>query len=179
MKQIPQNYIVLFGSIVTVILISAIFLGYSSVQHISDEPEKIFVEQIRDSPHEYDANIQCHGNELCLTEKIVKILDGDTIYLDGGYEIRLSLTNTPERHELGFYEASQFTADMCPVGTRVMVDQDDKQAYDVYGRILGKVVCGNKVLNSELLYANHANILTRYCSTSEFSDEKWAQEFGC
>ena len=126
-----------------------------------------------------DANFQCSGNELCLTEKIVRIVDGDTIYLDGGHEIRLSLTNTPERHEKGFYEASQFTVDMCSVGTKATVDQDDKQPYDVYGRILGKVVCDNKLLNSELLYAGHANILNRYCHTSEFSDEIWAQEFGC
>ena len=132
-----------------------------------------------DFPYEDDANIKCQGNELCLTEKIVKIIDGDTIHLEGGYKIRLSLTNTPERHELGFSEAGQFTANVCPVGTRAMVDQDDEQPYDVYDRILGKVVCGNKVLNSELLYAGHANILSRYCSTSEFSDEKWAQGFGC
>ena len=127
----------------------------------------------------HDANLQCTGNELCLTGKITRIVDGDTIYIDGVYEIRLSLTNTPERHEMGFYEANQFTAEMCSIGTFAIVDQDDQQPYDVYDRILGKVICGEKVLNSELLYENHANILTRYCSTSEFSNETWAQEFGC
>jgi len=35
------------------------------------------------------------------------------------------------------------------------------------------------LLNSELLYAGHANILARYCSTSEFAGEAWAKEFGC
>ncbi|WP_246282092.1 thermonuclease family protein [Nitrosopumilus ureiphilus] len=127
----------------------------------------------------HDVNLSCTGNEQCLTGMITRIVDGDTIYLDEDHEIRLSLTNTPERHEMGFYNASQFTAVLCPVGTKATVDQDDKQPYDVYGRMLGKVTCGNKVLNSELLYAGHANILTRYCSTSEFSNEIWAEEFGC
>jgi endonuclease YncB( thermonuclease family) len=127
----------------------------------------------------HEKNIKCTGDELCLTGTITRIVDGDTIYLDGIHEIRLSLTNTPERHEMGFYDASQFTAEMCPVGSQATVDQDDKQPYDVYDRMLGKVTCGKKVLNSELLYENHANILIRYCPTSEFSDETWAQEFGC
>lgn len=122
---------------------------------------------------------QCMGDRLCLSEMIVKIVDGDTLYLQGGYEVRLSLTNTPERHEIGFYDASQFTAKMCPVTMTAVFDQDDEQPYDVYGRLLGKITCNNKVLNSELLYAGHANILKQYCSTSEFSDESWAKEFGC
>lgn len=127
----------------------------------------------------HEKNIKCTGDELCLTGTITRIVDGDTIYLDGIHEIRLSLTNTPERHEMGFYDASQFTAEMCPVGSQATVDQDDKQPYDVYDRMLGKVTCGKKVLNSELLYENHANILIHYCPASEFSDETWAQEFGC
>lgn len=126
-----------------------------------------------------DDKITCNGTKLCLTEKILRIVDGDTIYLSGGYEVRLSLTNTPERHQIGFYDASQFTAEMCPVTSTVTVDQDDMQPYDAYDRLLGKVTCNNKILNAELLYAGHADILTQFCSTSEFSDESWAREFGC
>ena len=61
----------------------------------------------------------------------------------------------------------------------IRIDQDDLQPYDVYDRLLGKVYCGDKVLNSELLYSSHANILTQYCDTSEFSGESWAQNYGC
>ena len=42
-----------------------------------------------------------------------------------------------------------------------------------------KMICDGKNLNSELLENDHAWILTQYCSTSEFSDEDWAKEFGC
>ena len=121
---------------------------------------------------------QCLGDELCIKANVERIVDGDTIYIEG-YKVRLSLTNTPEKTESGFSEATEFTKRLCPVGSIVIVDQDDKQPYDVYNRLLGKVYCNDKILNSELLFNGHANILTQYCSTSEFSNELWAQNFGC
>ena len=120
----------------------------------------------------------CTGTALCITEKVTKIVDGDTLYTTN-YKIRLSLTNTPEKTESGFSEATSFTAMTCPVGSMIRVDQDDLQPYDVYDRMLGKVYCGDKVLNSELLYSGHANILTLYCDTSEFAGDAWAQKYGC
>ena len=50
---------------------------------------------------------------------------------------------------------------------------------DEYGRVLAKVYCGNRILNSELLYNGYADIMTQYCSTSEFAGEAWAQDYGC
>jgi micrococcal nuclease len=120
--------------------------------------------------------IECTGN--CITEKITKIVDGDTIYT-ANYKIRLSLTNTPEKDKLGFQEATLFTAMHCPPGSMITVDQDDLQPFDVYGRILGKVYCEGGVINEMLLSNGHANILTQYCDTSEFSGEFWAQKYGC
>ena len=123
-------------------------------------------------------NLSCLGNGLCISARIEKIVDGDTIYVEG-YKVRLSLANTPERTEFGFTEATEFTKKLCPVGSVVIVDQDDKQPYDVYDRLLGKVYCNGKILNSELLSNGYANILTQYCTTSEFSNEPWTQDFGC
>ncbi len=120
----------------------------------------------------------CSGNALCVTGKVERIVDGDTIYVEG-YKIRLALTNTPERGESGFSKATEFTKKLCSVGSIAVVDQDDKQPYDVYDRVLGKVYCNDKTLNSELLYSGYANILTQYCKDSEFSNESWAQDFGC
>ena len=121
---------------------------------------------------------QCLGDALCIIANVERVVDGDTIYIEG-YKIRLSLTNTPEKNEPGFSDATKFTKRLCPVGSIVIVDQDDKQPYDVYNRLLGKVYCNDKILNSELLFNGHANILTQYCSDSEFSGESWAQNFGC
>jgi micrococcal nuclease len=120
----------------------------------------------------------CSGSAKCLTDYVTRVIDGDTIYTDT-LKIRLSLTNTPETNQAGYFQATQFTEKLCPAGSKILVDQDDLQPVDVYGRVLAKVTCGNKVLNSELLYNGYANILTQYCSTSEFSGEVWAQKYGC
>lgn len=95
------------------------------------------------------------------------------------YKIRLSLTDAPERNESGYKKATKFTKKLCSVGSTVIVDQDDKQPYDKFKRVVGKVTCSGKVLNAELLYNGHANISKQYCSKSEFSSESWAKKFGC
>jgi endonuclease YncB( thermonuclease family) len=120
----------------------------------------------------------CQGTALCITGMVEKIVDGDTIDV-AGYTIRLSLVNTPETNEVGFREASEFTSTLCPVGSSIVVDQDDDQPFDVYGRIVGKVTCSGKLLNSELLFNGYAKILTQYCRESEFSGEGWAKRYGC
>jgi endonuclease YncB( thermonuclease family) len=120
----------------------------------------------------------CSGTALCITDKVTKVVDGDTIYTKN-YKIRLSLTNTPEKNQNGFSEAKSFTMNLCPVGSEIIVDQDDKQRYDTYGRLLGKVTCSGKNLNAELLENVYASISTQYCKKSEFASESWAKKFGC
>jgi len=178
--QVIISAIVFFGTIFGGLFLYESYLSETELELIPEQTDSnlpLIEKQVESIPD--TTNLQCKGNEMCLAEKIVRVVDGDTIYLQGDYKIRLSLTNTPERNESGFAETTQFTAKLCPVGTTALVDQDDKQPYDVYDRILGKVMCGNKILNAELLYNGHANILTRYCTTSEFSHERWAQDFGC
>ena len=137
------------------------------------------------STSQSSANVQpttssknCLGSAGCYTDYVTRIVDGDTIHT-ATLKIRLSLTNSPETYQDGFNEATEFTEKLCPVGSKILVDQDDLERVDQYGRVLAKVFCGDKVLNSELLYNGHANILTQYCSTSEFSGETWAQNYGC
>jgi len=120
----------------------------------------------------------CTGSAGCFTEHVTRVVDGDTIYT-GNYKVRLSLTNTPEINQTGYLQATIFTQNLCPIGSSILVDQDDLQPVDEYGRVLAKVYCGNKVLNSELLNHGYANIIPKYCATSEFTAESWAQEYGC
>jgi micrococcal nuclease len=138
---------------------------------VQTEPEK--VEPVKTEP-----SINCSGNAECITGMVTKVVDGDTLDIDG-IRIRISLTNTPERDYEGFSEATEFTTSLCPIGSTAHVDQDDLQPYDKFGRMLGKVTCSDKVLNSELLYNNFATISSQYCSTSEFSNDSWAQQYGC
>ena len=119
------------------------------------------------------------GKFKCITDKVRRIIDGDTIELKNYLIIRLSLTDAYERNKPGGPTATAFTTKLCPVGSYITVDQDDRQPFDIYKRILGKVYCGDKILNSELLDNDHANILVKYCNTSEFAKEDWATKYGC
>lgn len=120
----------------------------------------------------------CMGTAECLTGKVMKIVDGDTLDV-GNHRIRLALVNTPERGQPGYSEATTFTSLLCPVGSSVLVDEDDGQTSGSYGRMVAKVFCGERILNAELLHAGHAGIYAQYCSISEFADEMWARQYGC
>lgn len=118
----------------------------------------------------------CKGSAACFTAKVDRIIDGDTIIVDDK-RIRLALVDTPERGEPLYNDAKEFTARLCPIGSDVLVDEDDKQREGSYGRIVAKVYCSDKILNAELIDNGLAVIDERFCSKSEFADEYWAR--GC
>lgn len=125
----------------------------------------------------YGASL-CKGSASCFTGTVTKIVDGDTLDVDGT-RVRLALVNTPERGQPGYREATSFTAALCPVGSNAIVDEDDRQTAGSYGRMVGEVSCSGKLLNEQLLTAGHAEILTSFCGKSEFASETWARQFGC
>lgn len=139
-----------------------------------------------DQKQNVSSQYKCKGTASCIDGTVIKIVDGDTLWVkeivDGVKKykkIRLSLTSTPELKTKEGVEASNFLKKICPVGSKVIVDQDDKKPNDKYKRVLGKVICNGENLNSELLYNNHAKISKQFCSVSEFSAEIWAQKYGC
>jgi micrococcal nuclease len=127
--------------------------------------------------HEYNRSL-CTGSARCFTGKVTRIVDGDTIDVND-IRIRLALVNTPEQGQPLYRDARQFTASLCPVGSTVLVDEDDGQTEGSFNRMIGKVFCGDRVLNAQLLEAGLGEILQRFCSESEFSSEEWAHKYGC
>jgi len=120
----------------------------------------------------------CKGTASCIIGNVSKIVDGDTIDVRET-RIRLALVNTPEIGEIGYSESKQFASELCPVGSEVVVDEDDGQLEGSFGRRIAKVTCGDKVLNEELLNAGFGNILQQFCSVSEFGNDDWAKRHGC
>lgn len=116
---------------------------------------------------------RCLGSALCFEGTVTRIVDGDTLDVDGR-RVRLALVNTPEVGEAGYEAATQFTANLCPIGSRALVDEDDGQTGGSYGRIVGVVWCGDKIANGELVNSGNGTILTEFCPVSEFRHEPWA-----
>lgn len=120
----------------------------------------------------------CRGDAACFYGNVTKIVDGDTIDVDG-IRIRLAIVNTPEAGEPGYQEAKDFTGSTCPVGSEVVVDEDDLQRGGSYGRMIAEVRCGDVNLNEALLDSDLATIDFLVCGRSEFADEDWSDARGC
>lgn len=119
----------------------------------------------------------CLGNARCISGVVTKIVDGDTIHVDGEI-IRFALVDAPKMKYDGG-QARQFIEQICPVGSEVMVDQDDDQLEDKYGRILGMIHCNDMNLNKELLDLGLGDLYSAFCDQSEFATESWAVKHGC
>lgn len=124
---------------------------------------------------------KCKGSARCFYGTIEKAVDGDTLQISGE-TVRLALINTPEKQESGYDAAREFVESVCPTGSDVVVDEDDRQISRSHRRIVAVVYCGpasSKNLNEALLEAGHAEILPDFCSRSEFAGERWAIDYGC
>lgn len=133
----------------------------------------------------YEDAVQDRSSSAAVSGTVTKIVDGDTLDVDGN-RIRLSLVNTPEKGEPGYAEATSFLRHSCPVGTSVAYDLDDGQRQGSHGRMIAKVWCfghppsmQEQSINYKLVIEDHAEILDRFCSKSEFGRQAWAQESGC
>jgi len=120
----------------------------------------------------------CSGEAQCITGKVSKIVDGDTIKVDDK-SIRFALTSTPEINDERGILAKGYVEKTCPVGSTVLVDEDDMQTDGSYGRIIGLIKCNGIILNESVLESGYGEILTSYCKTSEFGNSDWAKRFGC
>ncbi len=120
----------------------------------------------------------CSGTARCITGSVTKIIDGDTIHVNGE-SVRFALASAPELSGYGGVESRDFIDTICPVGSDIIVDEDDGQTGESYGRIIGVIYCNGVNLNSELLDADLGYLEERFCDSSEFANDSWAQKHGC
>ena len=120
----------------------------------------------------------CSGSAACFTGVVNRVVDGDTLEVNGE-RIRLVLVDAPERATRFGPAATEFLRELCPVGSTALVDQDDLQRTDDYGRMLAVVWCGETRVNEAILRAGHARLYRRFCGQSEFGAEPWAAGLGC
>ena len=122
-------------------------------------------------------NELCLGSARCISGTLVKIVDGDMLQVDDEV-VRFALVDAPKiKYDGG--KARNFIELICPVGSPVVVDQDDSQLEDKYGRILGVIYCNNSNLNKELLDLGLGDLYSAFCDQSEFRHSDWALKHGC
>ena len=98
---------------------------------------------------------------------VERVIDGDTLVLDGGERVRLIGVDTPELHhpqkpvEYFAREAAAFTQRMCQ-GKRVRLEYD-QQRVDRYRRTLAYVYLEDgSFLNAELIRQGYGFAYTRF-----------------
>ena len=151
---------------------------------VTGQPESSeFNEQVREQENfqiteEIAQSFDCTGSARCFTGKVTGIIDGDTIKV-AGQSIRFALSSAPEIYEEGGIKAKEFLENVCPIGSTVLVDEDDEQTQGSFGRILAVIYCNDMNLNEAVLDVGLATISTSFCSYSEFSNSAWAKKHGC
>lgn len=117
----------------------------------------------------------------CYLGVIAEIVDGDTIHLRNGDSIRFTLVDSPEINTEKGVQSKEYLESICPVGTRVFVDEDDGQLQRSYGRVIGMVYCNDDSvsLNQKIIENNHGTIYKKFCDISEFGKEDWTIKHGC
>ena len=80
---------------------------------------------------------------------VVKVIDGDSVELQGGDRLRLLAVDTPEKGEPLFDEARQFLADLA-LGKAARIEFAGKRR-DKYGRLLGYLYIESLFVNRAIL----------------------------
>jgi micrococcal nuclease len=125
-----------------------------------------------------DENLDCMGTAKCFSGIVTEIIDGNSILVNDE-SIRFSLSSAPDLQGFGGIESKNFIETICPVGSTVIVDEDDGRVLGTFGQIIGLVYCNDVILNQELLDANLGHLEERFCDSSEFEVTTWAQKHGC
>ena len=121
---------------------------------------------------------ECSGNAKCFIGTVTKVIEGDTIHVDDK-SVRFALASSPDLKGYEGMDSKNFIETICPIGSQVLVDEDDGQPPEGHSRIIGVVHCNDLILNKELLDADLGYLSYRFCDSSEFASSSWAQKHGC
>jgi micrococcal nuclease len=83
------------------------------------------------------------------TVTVVRVIDGDTIVIEGGYHVRYIGIDSPETDEFYYSEATQMNTDL--VGGQEVRLESDITDKDKYGRLLRYVFVGDTFINAEMV----------------------------
>jgi micrococcal nuclease len=83
------------------------------------------------------------------TTTVTRVIDGDTIIIEGGYHVRYIGIDAPESGEFYYLEAKQINEGLV-AGKNVRLERDISDK-DSYGRLLRYVYIGDDSVNAEMV----------------------------
>jgi len=83
------------------------------------------------------------------TTTVTRVIDGDTVIIEGGYHVRYIGIDAPESDEFYYLEAKQFNEGL--VGGKNVRLESDISDKDSYGRLLRYVYVGDDFVNAEMV----------------------------
>ena len=89
------------------------------------------------------------------TARVVEVIDGDTIIIEGGYHVRYIGIDSPEKHEPFYSEAKRINEDL--VEGKVVKLQKDISDQDKHGRMLRYIYIDEIFVNAEIVRMGYAN----------------------
>jgi len=159
--------IAIIAGIIAVIVI----IGY-----VSESPPQTTQQKTTESiPSAQTQQPNCSGEARCYVGKVTGIINGDTIQVDG-QSVRFALASTLEVNKPMGLAAKQYLLQICPIGSKVTVDEDDGQTEGSYERIVALVHCNGMNLNEAIIEKGFGHLSFVNCDKSEFADEAWS---GC
>lgn len=91
---------------------------------------------------------------------VTRVLDGDTVEIEGGEKVRYLLIDTPELSDASCYSQEAFQKNLSLVeGRTVSLSYDPVQCRDIYGRLLAYVRVGDTEVNALLIREGYACLL--------------------
>ena len=118
--------------------------------------------------------LQCSNDKgVCYETTLLEVIDGDTIKDFDDKSIQFSLVSAPELDKKEGENSKVFLEVICPIGSKIIIDEDDGQLQGSYDKTVAQVYCNGMSMNAEMIYNNHAIIDTSSCGISEFTFELW------
>lgn len=96
--------------------------------------------------------VGCAGNVE--TAKVIRVIDGDTIVIEGGYHVRYIGIDAPEKGEPYYLEAKQYNEQLV-LGKRIQMEKDVSER-DNFGRLLRYVYASGVFVNAEMVRNGYA-----------------------
>lgn len=93
-----------------------------------------------------------------MAAKVIQVIDGDTIAIEGGYHVRYIGIDAPEKDEFYYLEARQANEELVK-GKRVRLEKDISDK-DRYGRLLRYVYVDGTFVNAEMVWQGYARAET-------------------